>query len=407
MTFNKDEFKHAEDAAYKANASMYTVQGFRKGKAPKAIIEKNYGENVFKMSAVEHLFGDGYRRVMQEHPEIKPVDHPSVELKSDLEITATIDTEPEFTLGNYTGLEVKKTRIKVTEEEVEEYLSRLAASRARQVAASKDHTIKNGNIAVIDFVGSVNGVEFNGGTAKNHELEIGSRSFIDTFEEQLIGYKIGDKPEITVNFPKEYHEKSLAGQKALFKVEIQNILIRQVPEINDSLAKEASEFDNLADFKQDIKARLETQALRECEHEDETNLLKLVIDQTDVKIPAKLTEHQLHHHIHDLERRLSGQGLNLESYAKYLNATVEELKDKMREQAELGVKSRFVFDAIIQKEGLKADKQEIDAETKKFAESTGSKISDFTKDPRRMTAIEQEIVFNKLVMFLTKNNKFI
>ena len=280
FTFGKTEYDRALEAAYNANAAKYSVQGFRKGKASRAIIEKNYGD-VFSEPAVNELFSGAYFDILTADKDIRPIDRPNVDIKKKdggVVITATIDVEPKFTLGKYTGLEVKRAEIKVTDKDVDEYLTRVAQSRARQLSAAKDYKIQNGDIAVIDFVGSVNGKEFEGGAAKKHELEIGSHSFIDTFEEQLVGKKIGDKPDVTVTFPKDYHAKELAGAKAVFKVDIRNVLIKELPAIDDTLAKEASEFSTLAEFRADIKTRLEKQAASECAHIDENNLFKTVTD---------------------------------------------------------------------------------------------------------------------------------
>jgi len=401
ITFDASEFKTAEDAVYRKDAAKFNVQGFRKGKAPKSIIEKNYGEDIFKQPAIEELFSKAYPQALREHPEIKPIDHPevSIDLQDDggIILTATVDVEPEFTLGKYTGLSIKTATAEIGDKDVDAYLERIRQSRARQLAAGKDHKIQNGDIAVIDFVGSVNGVEFEGGTAKNHELEIGSNSFIDTFEQQLIGKKIGDKIDVNVTFPKEYHAKNLAGAKALFKVEVRNVLIKELPVIDDTLAKEASEFETLAEFKKDISAKLAEQAKAEVVRVNENNLLKTITEQTKIKVPAKMVERQFQGMMADIEQHMVRQGASLDMYAKYLGMTMEQFEQRQHAQAEIAIRSRLVFDAIIEKENIKVTKEEIEAVAK----------DQKAKGKEHLLHIEHELVYNKLVEFLTKNNKLI
>jgi len=223
------------------------------------------------------------------------------------------------------------------------------------VAAPKDHKIVKGNIAVIDFVGSVNGVEFQGGTAKNHELEIGTKSFIDTFEDQLVGKKVGDKIDIKVTFPKEYHAKELAGKPALFKTEVRNILIKEVPKIDDNLAKESSEFENLVDYKKDIKARLEKQAASESEKLTMDKLIQTICDNTKIDINPKLVDNQYQQDMYEIEQRLAQTGFSLEDYVKYNGMDFDVFKKNQREQARQRTHFILVIDAIVKKEGIKSD----------------------------------------------------
>lgn len=410
LVFSKEEWITAIENAYREEAGKYNVQGFRKGKAPRKVIEQNYGQGVFRETAIDKLFRPAYIKVLKENPDIKPVGHPSLDIneKEDgLEICCTVDVEPKFTLGKYTGLEIKMAKTTVTEKDVNAYLAKIQQSRARQLAADKNYKIKKGDVAVIDFVGSVDGVEFEGGAAKNHELEIGSHSFIDTFEEQLIGAKIGGKLDVNVKFPKEYHAKNLADKPALFKVEIRNILIKELPAIDDNLAKEASEFQTLAEYKKDILNRLEQQAAAETARMNENKLLQTVAEQTKINVPQKMIDSQYKNLMMDFEHRLRHQGLNLDVYINYLGITKEEFEKRQREQAKMGVHSRLVFDAIIEKESLQVSEQEILAEAKRIADETGKKESEYTKSRERLMYIEQELVFAKLIDFLTKKNKFI
>jgi len=354
FNFTASEVSAAKETAYKQNAEKYNVQGFRKGKAPKAIIEKNYGD-VFTESAIGDLFSNAYSKHLADNPDIKPIDYPTIDVKEKdggFEITATIEVEPKFTLGKYTGLEVKAAKISVTDKDIDGFLEKMVADRVRLLAADEGHKIKTGDVAVIDFVGSIDGVEFPGGSAKNHQLEIGTKSFIDTFEDQLVGKAAGDKVDVKVSFPKEYHATELAGKPALFKVEVRNILIKQFPKLDDTLAKEASEFESLAEFRADIRKRMEAQAEIEQNRMSEDALVEAVVTQTKVDVPKKLTDREYQHMISNLTNSLAKQGLTIEQYFQYMNVQASEFEKKQREFAEIGAKTRLVLVAIMEKENI-------------------------------------------------------
>ena len=350
MTFSKAEWEAANENAYKKNANKYKVAGFRAGKAPRKMIEQQYGAGIFVEDAVQDLFAANFG------DELKLIDYPRLDFAftedGGVKLTATCDIEPEVTLGQYTGLEIKKTEVKVGAKDVDAYLSRLQQTRAKQVAADKDHAVANGDIAVIDFKGSVNGNYFEGGTAQNYELEIGSHSFIDNFEDQLVGMKIGEARDVNVTFPKEYHVENLKNAKAKFEVKLNNIMIKELPALDDQFAKEVSDFDNLKAFKDDILKKLTEQATKQAEYADEEKLFEKVMDNAKVEIPDKMIHDYAHSMIHDMEHQLASQGATIEMYAQYMGTTVEKIHEEQHTLAAKQVKMRLVMDAIVEKEHL-------------------------------------------------------
>jgi trigger factor len=356
MTFDKTEWDTAVDAVYKKSGGKFKVAGFRNGKAPRKIIEQQYGETVFTQDAVHELFAKSFEDFLNENPKIHLADYPHLDFDftddGGINMVAACDIDPQVTLGKYTGLEIKKTEIAIGDSEVDDYVNRMRESRAKQIAAGKDYKIAKGDIAVIDFAGSVDGKYFDGGTAKNYELEIGSHSFIDNFEDQLIGLKIGDGKDVNVKFPDNYGVKELAGQPAKFEVTVNNILRKELPTVDDNFAKEVSEFDNLADYRADAKKRMAENAAEQAKIADEEKLFAAIVGNASVEIPDKMTERHLDEMMEDIAHRLSHQGATLETYAQYLGTTVEKMREQQKENAKQQVKMRLVIDAIIDKENL-------------------------------------------------------
>ncbi|MCQ2382401.1 MAG: trigger factor [Clostridia bacterium] len=350
MTFSKAEWEAANENAYKKNATKYKVAGFRAGKAPRKMIEQQYGAGIFIEDAVQDLFSKNFG------DELKLIDYPHLDFDftadGGIKLTATCEIEPEVTLGQYTDLEIKKTEVKVGAKDVDAYLTRLQQTRAKQVAADKDHALANGEIAVIDFKGSVNGNYFDGGTAQNYELEIGSHSFIDNFEDQLVGMKIGEERDVNVTFPKEYHVENLRNAKAKFEVKLNNIMIKELPALDDQFAKEVSEFDNLKAFKDDILKKLTEQATKQAEYADEEKLFEKIMDNAKVEIPDKMIHSYAHSMIHDMEHQLAAYGATMEMYAQSMGTTVEKIHEEQHTLAAKQVKMRLVMDAIVEKEHL-------------------------------------------------------
>jgi len=350
MTFNKAEWDAAIESAYKKNAGKYKVAGFRAGKAPRKMVEQQYGAGIFIEDAIQDLFAANFG------DELKLIDYPHLDFNftedGGIKLVAKCDIEPEVTLGKYTGLEIKKTEVKVGTKDVDAYLKRLQETRAKQVAADKEHAVADGDIAVIDFRGSVDGKYFDGGTAKNYELEIGSHSFIDNFEEQLIGLKVGESRDVNVTFPATYHVEDLKNAKAKFEVTLNNIMVKEMPKLDDEFAKEVSEFDSLQALKDDILKKLTDQATKQAEYADEEKLFEAIMDNAKVEIPDKMIHDYAHAMIHDMEHKLAAQGASLEIYAQYMGTTVEKIHDEQHQIAAKQVKMRLVMDAIVEKEQL-------------------------------------------------------
>ena len=406
---SKDDWDKEIQKAYEATASKYKVQGFRPGKAPRGVIEKTYGEGVFVEDAMNKLLSREYSRILQENPAIKPIDRPEVNVKDDFsEIKIVIDVEPEFTLAKYTGHQVKRQIKAVTEKDVEKMLDDQAKMRSRQIAADKGYKLAKGDVAVINFVGSVVGVEFEGGKADNHELEIGSNSFIDTFEEQLVGKTMGDNVKVNVKFPEKYHADNLAGKKALFVVDIKNILRREFPVIDDTFAKEASEFNNLADWKNDIKVKLEESAKARADSEVKNELLKIIIEGHKIDIPKKMIDQKLGEIMQDMEQQLAQQGATVEMYAKHMNIPMEELMKTQMANAERSVLARLVLDAITAKEKIEVTEEEVKAKLEEIsARLDKDAIKQIKKSAAHLEYIREDLRLEKLVKWLLENNKVV
>lgn len=411
FNFSKQEWEAAVEASYKKNAKDFKIQGFRPGKAPRGVIEKNYGPEVFFEGAIHDLFVEAYKKVLTEDKDFNPIEHPSIDFKftdeGGINIEASVDTLPNFELGKYKGLEVKKDKANVDDKEVDNYLERVQKSRARQVKAEAGHKIQKGDIVNIDFAGSIDGVNFEGGTASGHELEIGSNSFIDTFEDQLIGKKIGDETDVKVTFPVNYHAKNLAGQPAKFAVKINEIKKSELPALDDTFASEVSEFKTLAEYKADIKKNLTSQAEFEIERINDEKLLDAVVDQTKLTPPRSMIDRQTDMANYDMEYRLSQSGLTMEMYANFMNMTMDEFNKKQSTQAARTVKTRLVLDKIAEAEKITVTESEIDAEIKRLAQSTGRKEADYKKNRDRIAYIEENLRFTKVIDFLKSNNKFV
>lgn len=409
LIFSKEEFEKEQDAVCKATAGRFKVQGFRPGKAPRTVIEKQYGADVFAEEAINKILTREFTRVLGENPHIKPVDRPEIEQKDkpmeDLHFILTVDVEPEFNVGKYTGLDVKCGEANVADVEIEDFLKEQVKMRARQVPAENGHKIAKGDVVVIDFVGSVDGVEFAGGKAEGHELEIGSKSFIDTFEDQLIGKTLGEHVDVNVTFPEKYHAENLAGKKALFVVDIKAILKREFAKIDDSFAKEASEFDNLADWKKDIREKLVESAKARVETEAKNELLKLIIEGTKVNIPEKMIDRKFAEIMEDMEKQLGQQGATVEMYAQHMNMSVDKIMETQRENAVRSVKARLVLDAIIAKEKVEVTDADVKVKVDEIVAKYGKDAAKQLKDPAQLEWIREDLRFEKLMTWLMKNNK--
>lgn len=406
---DRKEWDDAVENTYQTTKGKYNIEGFRKGKAPRKVIESVYGPMVFFEDALGDIFDKHYRTIMAKEKDIEPIDAPDIRVKSldekSLVIEVKIPVMPEVTLGEYTGLGIDVKPKAVTAKQVEDEVKRVQEQQARFVEIHD--AIKNGNIANIDFEGFVDGVAFNGGKGENYDLEIGSHSFIDTFEEQLIGLKEGEQKDVLVTFPEEYHAPELKGKKATFKVKINAVKEKQLPAIDDALASDVSEFDTLKEWKEHIKEHLTEHAVEDAKITTENRIIDTIVSKSKMDLSDILVENELDNIMHDIEYRLMYQGLKLEDYAKYLNTTVEELREQRRKDAEKACKVRLVMSEIIKKEKMTVKDSEVNAKIKEMAKNADQSLEDYKAhlDDQRIAYIKNNILLDKLLSFLIENNK--
>lgn len=408
IILDKTEWQEAIEAAYQKNKSKFNMQGFRKGKAPKSVIEKAYGKGIFYEDAIDGCFYKYYFEVLQKQPEIKPIDVPQIDIKDMSEdgvtIIAIVENKPEVKIGSYKGLTVEKQSVKISAKEVNAELDKMAKSRVKYVEVSEG-TAKMGNIVTIYFSGSVDGKKFDGGTAEDYELELGSKSFIDTFEEQIVGMKIGETKDVNVNFPAEYHAENLKGKPAVFEVKLKTIKEKVVPVIDDKFAEDSSEFATLEELKADIKKKLQERANKEATQKQEQDLIDKIVESSSVEIPEVLIDRQVDDYLHEFEHRLSHQGLKLEDYVKYMGTTIEELKKTKKDDAYKTVKTRLILEKILIDEKIDVTEQEI---LDKYNESKDKKANfkelSKTLGEEQLAYMENGLLLYKLMTFLKKNN---
>ena len=367
LTFevSAEDFAKAINNAYKKNASKFNIPGFRKGKAPKAIIEKYYTEAVFYDDAINEVLPDAYDAAVKEagvdvvaRPEIDVED---IKKGENVVFTALVTTKPEVKLGDYKGIEIPKIDYTVTDEDIQKEIEAEQQKNAR-VTTLDEGAVENGNIAVIDFEGFCDGVAFEGGKGEDYDLEIGSNTFIPGFEEQLVGAKIGDLVDVNVKFPEEYHAPDLAGKDALFKVTVKEIKVRELPELDDDFASEVSEFETLDAWKESIKAKLEERAADRAKIDTENAVVEKVVENAEVEIPAAMLDAQLEREVNEFAQRLMYQGMNMDMYMQYTGSTEEALKEQMKPQAEKKLLGSLVLEAIQVKEGIEAGEEEVELE---------------------------------------------
>ena len=350
-----EEFDKATDKVYLKNKNKYSIPGFRKGKVPKAMVEKFYSKAVFYDEAINLVLPDAYDAAVAEAG-LDVVARPEIDIEGDIEdgkaivFTALVTTKPEVTLGEYKGIEIDKIEYTVGKEEVGAELDKLRNQNARVVTVER--AVKKGDIAVIDFDGSVDGVPFDGGKGTDYELEIGSNTFIPGFEDQLIGAKTGKDVDVNVTFPEEYHAEELKGKAALFKVKVKEVKVRELPKLDDSFASEVSEFETLTEFKKSIKKKLQAEAAEKAKAEMENIIVDKVVENATFELPEAMIEAQLDRQVGDFAQRLQYQGLSLDQYLGYLGSTMEQFRENFRTQAVKTLSSTLVIEAIMAKEGI-------------------------------------------------------
>lgn len=408
FTIEAKKFDEAIMKVYAKSAKYFNVPGFRKGKAPFNIVERMYGDEIFYEDAFNELVPSIYEKEIEEN-EIEAVSKPDIHIVNmkkgeDLVFTATVQTKPEVTLGKYKGVEIKKVEYPVTDEDVEHELSHMQEHNARTITV-EDRPVKEKDIAVIDFEGFVDGKPFEGGKAEKHELEIGSKTFIPGFEDQVIGMKVDEEKDIKVKFPEDYFSKDLAGKDATFKVKLHEIREKKLPELDDEFAKDVSEFDTLAELKASIKEKKQSENENRAKHETEDLAIEAVSKETKIDIPSGMIENEVDAMIRDMEQQLAYQGIKLEQYLQIMNKTRKDIEDNYKEQAEKNVKSRLILEEIIKAEKLEASKEEVDAKIKEMATSYGKKEEELSKNEALKEYIANNIKTEKAIELIVKNAK--
>ncbi len=373
-----EEFEAALNTAYNKNKNKISLPGFRKGKAPRAMVEKMYGKEVFFEDAANEIIPDAYAKAADESG-LEIVSQPKIDV-TQLEagkpfvFTATVALKPEVELGTYKGIEVSKTEVEATDADVEEELKRVQDQNARIVSV-EDRAVKDGDQTVIDFEGFVDGEAFEGGKGENYSLTIGSHSFIDNFEEQLIGMNVGDEKDVNVTFPEEYHAENLKGKAATFKVKINEIKEKQLPELDDDFAQDVSDFDTLAEYKDDLKKKITERKENQAKAVKEDEAIAKLIEDSKMDIPEAMVETQVNRMAQDFAQRLQAQGLSLDQYFQYTGATADSLVDEMKPEALKRIKSRLVLEAVVKAENIEATEEEFQAELEKMASQYGMDVA--------------------------------
>ena len=350
-----EQFEAALKTSFQKNKNKFSIPGFRKGKAPQAMVEKMYGVGVLYDDAIDTLLDSTYADAVKESG-LEIVSRPEIGIEQiekgkTFIYTALVAVKPEVTLGEYKGVEVEKAKPEVTDADVEAELKKVQDQNSRMVNV-EDRAVENGDHTVIDFEGFVDGQPFEGGKSEAYPLVIGSHSFIDTFEEQLIGKNIGDEVEVNVTFPAEYHAAELAGKPAVFKVKIHEIKTKELPELNDEFAGEVSEFETMDEYKSDIRAKLAETKQQQATTENENNVVEKVVENASMEIPDAMIDEQVREMINDYARRMQSQGISLEQYMQFTGMTIEKLQEQSRPQAEKRIRTRLVLEAVVAAENI-------------------------------------------------------
>ncbi len=402
-----EDFEAAMVKAYHKNKNKISIQGFRKGKAPRKMVEKLYGPEIFYEDAANFAIPEAYEAASKECG-LEIVSRPEIDVEDigkdkPFVFTATVAVKPEVELGDYKGIEVEKQEVKVMAADVNAEIDRVREQNAR-IMTVEDREIKKDDIAVIDYEGFVDGEAFEGGKGTDYSLTIGSHTFIDTFEDQLIGKKTGDKVDVNVTFPEEYHEASLKGKPALFKVEIKEVKVKELPKLDDEFASEVSEFDTLKEYKASVKKTLTDRRKAQVKTEKENKVLEKVVENAKVELPAPMVDEQVSQMVNDFASRLQQQGLSIEQYMQMTGMQPQALMDQMRPEAEMRIKTRLVLEAVAEAEKIKATDKDIDKELEKMAEMyrmEADKLKEMAGEAEK-EQISKDVAVQKAVDLLVK-----
>ena len=406
FTIEAQKFEDAMKKIYFKNAKHFNIPGFRKGKAPYNVVEKYYGKEMFYEDAFNELVPDVYEEELKNN-NIEAVSAPDInivqiEKGKDLIFTAEVQTKPEVKLGKYKGIEIKKIEYNVSDEDIKKELEQMAEKNARLVVV-EDRKVETGDITIIDFEGSVDGVLFEGGKAEKHELTIGSNTFIPGFEDQVIGMTLEEEKDVKVTFPKEYFSQDLAGKEAVFKVKLHEIKRKELPTIDDEFAKDVSEFENLKELKDSIKEKLETENKNRAKYETEDSALKVVVEDIKIEIPSGMIQTETDNYIKDIEGRLQYQGMNLAKYLQMLNKTEQEFRDEYKEQAERAVKTRLVLDQIYIDAKLEIPEKDLEEKIEEMSKVYNSPAEDLKKNEGFLKYLNQSMQTEQSIKYIVDN----
>jgi trigger factor len=412
ITVSDEAFQKAVQAVYNKSKGKFNIPGFRKGKAPRSIIEKHYGEGVFYEDAVNELLPEHYG-IALDTLGVEPVARPDIDIEEieagkGLVFTAVVTVAPEFTLEGYKGIEVEKINAEVTEEMLMEELEKTQNMNARLVSVT-DRAVQKGDTTIIDYKGFVGEHQFDGGTAEGQELEIGSNKFIPGFEEQLIGAKVGDEVKVNVTFPETYHSEELAGKEAIFIVNVNDIKVKELPALDDEFAKDVSEFDTLEEYKESIKKELEESSKGSAEAAQRDKVIEAVANLLDVEIPEKMIDGEVDGMLRDFDQQLKYQGLSLEQYVQFTGGKIDDLKVQMRPDAIMRVKTGMVIEKVAEQENLQVSDEDIDAEIARIAEIQNKSVEETKKifEQNDFEYLKENLKSKKAVDFLVGQAKLV
>lgn len=407
LTIDNDKFEAAINRAYNKNKGRFNIAGFRKGKAPRKIIENNYGKGVFYEEAIDIIFPEVYPNALDEL-QLSPIDRPSIDVEeiskdNGLVLLVQVEVKPDVELGQYKGIEVSKVDYNVTEEEIDAKLNELQEKASRLVDSDKE--IENGDTANIDFEGFKDGVAFEGGKAEGHNLVIGSGSFIPGFEEQLVGKKAGEEVDVNVTFPAEYHAEELAGAPVVFKVKINAVKVKELPELNDEFAQDTTEFETLAELRADLNAKAEEEAAAKAKGEERNAVVDAVVANTEVEVPQTMIDAQIDNSIMELNYSLQYQGFSIEQLLEMTGKSMDELREERKEEAEKSVKASLVIDAIAKAENVEVSEEEINEEVAKLAEAYNMTLEQIKEalQANDLEDIKGQLRIRKTIDFLVEN----
>lgn len=405
-----EEFEKAVEAAYQKNKGKIEVPGFRKGKVPRQMIEKMYGKEVFFEDAANEVIPVAYEKAYDECEEeivsAPKIEVTQIEAGKPFIFTAEVALKPEVKLGKYKGIKIDKVDVEVTEEEVDAAIETERKNSARTVSV-EDRPIQDGDTTVIDFEGFVDGVAFEGGKGENYPLTIGSHSFIDNFEEQLIGKSINDEVEVNVTFPEDYHAEELKGKPALFKVTIKEIKENQLPDLDDEFAEEVSAYDTFAEYKESVKKNLQEKKEADAKNAKEDAVVEAIIADSEMEIPEAMISTQQRQMVDEFAQRLAMQGLSMEQYTQFTGVTPAAMMEQVKPQAEKRIQSRLVLEAVVAAENIEVSDAEYEEELAKMAEAYKMEVEQIKEimDDERAVEMKKDMAIQKAVEFVVANAK--